>query len=109
LAGEESKHKVLLEAFLNNDALKMNFHETSDYKVSESVVLPKLTTEMSFKDGIALAMKKEEEAMVMYQQFADHCAEEEQKKMFLQLATMEQGHKTKLEEVYTNAAYVEVW
>lgn len=109
LAEEEMKHKVLLESFLKNEALTMKFQSTTDYKVSESVELPKLSPTMSFAEGIALAMKKEEEAMVMYQQFANASANPNQKNTFLQLAKMEQGHKTKLEGLYTNTAYIEVW
>ena len=33
----------------------------------------------------------------------------EQAKAFQELATMEQGHKTRLEELYTNMAFPEVW
>jgi len=109
LSEEEMKHKVLLEAFLKNESAQMNFHTSADYKISESVELPKLTPQMSFADGVALAMKKEEEAMNMYQQFADASVDANQKNTFLQLAKMEQGHKKKLEDLYTNTAYVEAW
>ena len=109
LAEEENKHKVILESFLNNESTQMNFQTTSDYKISESVELPKLTTSMSFTDGIALAMKKEEEAMTMYQQFANASMDPAQKNTFLQLAKMEQGHKVKLEGLYNNSAYNEIW
>jgi len=109
LADEELKHKKLLEGFLKDNSLKMNFSTGVDYKISESVELPKLTKEMSFSDGIALAMKKEEEAMEMYQKFADATADQDQKKTFLQLAKMEKTHKTRLEDMYTNTAYNEVW
>ncbi|HBX52074.1 MAG: hypothetical protein A2275_04550 [Bacteroidetes bacterium RIFOXYA12_FULL_35_11] len=109
LADEEMKHKKTLEAFLNNEAKQMHFQEAADYKISESVYLPVLTAEMSFADGIALAMKKEEEAMNMYNKFAEASTETAQRDMFIQLAKMEQGHKAKLEELYSNTAYTEVW
>lgn len=109
LADEEMKHKILLESFLSNEKSQMNFHNAPDYKISESVELPRLTAEMSFAEGIALAMKKEEEAMEMYQQFANASSNADQKNAFLQLAKMEQGHKIKLEGLYTNTAYTEVW
>ncbi|MBW6459122.1 MAG: ferritin family protein [Bacteroidales bacterium] len=110
LAEEEMTHKHILEAFLNNESLRLNFKESkSDYKVSEATELPPLTNDMSFADGIALAMKKEEEAMAMYKQFADASEDLNQKNTFLQLSKMEQGHKVKLEELYTNAAHIEAW
>lgn len=109
LAGEELKHKLLLESFLADGGKKLQFAETADYKIAETVELPKLTVGMSFVDAIALAMKKEEEAMKMYRKFADASSSAEQKEMFTQLARMEQGHKTRLETLYTDTAFVEAW
>jgi len=110
LAEEEKNHKRTLEAFLHNDSLKMNFKDSpADYRVTESIELPTLTSDMSFAEGIALAMKKEQEAMEMYRKFADAIQEPDQKNTFLQLSKMEQGHKARLEDLYTNAAYIEAW
>ncbi|MDX9929692.1 MAG: ferritin family protein [Bacteroidales bacterium] len=110
LAGEEMNHRRTLEGFLLNESLTLNFKNSrDDFKVSESVELPPLTTDMSFADGVALAMKKEEEAMDMYKKFAAASEDPGQKSTFLQLAAMEQGHKLKLEDLYTNAAFVEAW
>ena len=64
---------------------------------------------MAFKDAIALAMKKEQEAMEMYQQFADASEGAKQKETFLELAKMEKGHKVRLEGIYTDIAFIEVW
>ncbi len=110
LAEEEKNHKRILEGFLHDDSIQMNFKESkADYKVSESTPLPPLTSDMSFADGIALAMKKEEEAMEMYRKFADASEEPGQKNTFLQLSKMEQGHKVRLEHIFTNAAHIEEW
>lgn len=110
LADEESGHKVLLEGYLSNEMKDMKFKEEKDYKVAETVEAPKtLSTDMAFKDAIALAMKKEQEAMEMYQQFADASEGAKQKETFLELAMMEKGHKVRLEEIYTNVAFIEVW
>lgn len=110
LADEESGHKVLLEGFLSNEMKDMKFSDEKDYKVAETVEAPQtLSTDMAFKDAIALAMKKEQEAMEMYQQFADASEGAKQKETFLELAKMEKGHKVRLEEIYTNVAFIEVW
>ncbi len=109
LAEEELNHKRTLEGFLNNETKQMQFQETTDYKIAESSDLPQLTPEMSFADGIMLAIKKEQEAMEMYSNFAEVSLDDAQKQMFIQLANMEQGHKTKLEDLYSNTAYTEVW
>jgi rubrerythrin len=60
-------------------------------------------------DAIALAVKNEEEAMDMYKKMADCSTDAEQKKMFQSLSKMEQGHKVKLEDTFTNMAFPEVW
>ncbi len=110
LAEEEMKHKKTLEGFLNNQALKLNFNVAApDYKIAETIELPPLTSDMSFADGVALAIKKEQEAKEMYEQFAAATSNEAQKKVFLELATMELGHKVKLEAIYVDTAYNEIW
>ena len=110
LADEESGHKVLLEGYLSNEMKDMKFSDEKDYKVAETVEAPQtLSTDMAFKDAIALAMKKEQEAMEMYQLFADASEEDKQKETFLELAKMEKGHKVRLEDIYTNIAFIEVW
>lgn len=110
LAAEELSHKKTLEAFLKNESLNIAFKQIeTDYKISETVELPALKPDMSFADGIALAMKKEEEAMNMYKKFAELSSSPDQKKIFNELSKMEQGHKVKLEELYNSTAYTEAW
>ena len=108
LAAEESKHKHLLEDFLSN-VRPMHFDEVKDCGVSETVDRPKLSLSMKPADAIALAMKDEEAAMNLYNDLANLSNDSEQKKMFQSLATMEQGHKVRLEGVYTNAVFPVVW
>lgn len=108
LAKDELKHKVLLEGYVKN-AAELSFDEIRNTKVSETVESPKLSTDMKFVDAIALAMKKEEEAMAMYQEFALSSTDSKQQEMFMELSKMEAGHKAGLEEIYINAACVEAW
>lgn len=109
LAGEEQKHRQLLQAFLNNPAMPLRFKEEIDYKVSETIAVPLLSMEMKPADAIALAMKKEEEAMKTYNELARVSSHPDQSHEFSELAVMEQGHKTRLEKLYTNMAFPEVW
>lgn len=109
LAEEELGHKKFLKEFLTNDAASLELNEVSDYKIAETIDKPKLTVEMKFADAFGLAIKNEEKAMDMYKNLADICLDEEQKKLFLDLAKMEQMHKARLEEIYLNVAYAEVW
>ncbi len=108
LSKEELKHKVLLEGYVSSGS-ELSFDESKDYNVSQTVESPVLSTEMKFVDAIALAMKKEEEAMSMYSAFAAASVDAKQKEMFMELSKMEAGHKTGLEEVYVNVAFAEAW
>lgn len=109
LAAEEDRHKLALEGYLKRAPEKMHFSETQDYKIADALPTPPLTMDLKPVDGIVIAIKKELEAMQMYTQLAKASADEEQKKVFLELASMERGHKSKLEDVYTNMAFPEVW
>lgn len=108
LADEEKKHQDFLQGLLTQ-AKPMKFDENADYKIAETVDKPALSIAMKPADAMALAMKNEEEAMVMYAELAKASADKEQKKMFEQLSRMEQGHKVRLEGIYSDMAYVEVW
>ncbi len=109
LAAEEANHKKILEAFFKNPEKPLQFKQSDDYKVAETVEKPALSVTMKPADALALAMKREQEAMDLYNVFAKASDTEEQKAIFLELAKMEQGHKTHLETLYTNAAFPEVW
>jgi len=108
LATEEKQHRDFLQGLLTQ-AAPMKFDEGKDYKISETVDKPKLSLSMSPADAIGLAMKNEEEAMHMYSELAKASADKEQQKMFDSLASMELSHKVKLEGIYTDMAYPEVW
>jgi len=109
LAEEEKKHREFLQGFLSKDASKMKFAAGHDYKVGDALPSPKLTTDLKPLDGLVLAIKKELEAMQMYTQFANAAADTETQLLFSQLANMERSHKARLEDIYTNMAFPEVW
>ena len=60
-------------------------------------------------DAIALAMKKEEEAVKFYQGMAAVSQDEEIKGKFEYLAGMELIHKNRLENVFVEIGYPEVF
>ncbi|ABC78454.1 ferritin-like domain-containing protein [Syntrophus aciditrophicus] len=109
LAAEERGHRALLEGFLADESRIMKFQAGQNYKVSETVERPKLSMDMKPVDAIALAMKKEEDAMNLYLGFSQASDDAEQKNIFDKLAAMEQSHKAKLEDLYTNMAFPEAW
>jgi len=109
LAAQELKHREFLQDLMQGHVHHFHMPELEDFHISETVEKPKLTTEMKFADAVALAMKNEEEAMDMYSRLARGSADPDQKELFEELSRMEELHKVRLEEIYVNAAYGEVW
>jgi rubrerythrin len=109
LAGEEKQHREFLQGMLSKDVTKMHFDAKKDYKVANAMPSPPLSADMKPLDGIVVSIKKELEAMQMYTQLATLSTDTEQKFLFTQLANMESGHKARLEDLYTNMAFPEVW
>jgi rubrerythrin len=109
LAGEEKQHREFLQGMLTKDVAKMSFDAKKDYKVVNAMPSPPLSADMKPLDGLVVAIKKELEAMQMYSQLAGLSTVTEQKFLFTQLANMESGHKARLEDLYTNMAFPEVW
>ena len=87
----------------------MSLSEPVDYEIAETLDAPELSVDMSFPDAIALAIKREEDAMVMYGALSDSAHEPEKKEVFTNLKNMEKLHKTRLEEMYINVGYREIW
>ncbi len=109
LAGDEEQHKLTLEGFLKKDTGKIHFSQSNDYKVGDTLPSPPLTPDLKPIDGLVIAIKKELEAMQMYTQLANSSTDEGQKNIFVELASMERGHKSRLEDIYTNMAFPEAW
>ena len=109
LAGEEKGHREYLQKLLSRDITSLGFSSTKDYKVGDSIPTPALTPDMKPVDGLVVAIKKELAAMQMYTQLANNSDDAEVKKLFTDLATMERGHKTRLEDIYVNTAFAEAW
>ncbi|MCJ7773395.1 MAG: ferritin family protein, partial [Desulfobacterales bacterium] len=70
-AEEEKKHRSILKDVLAKGSFESVPKETRDYKVAESIDTLKLSMDMKPEDAIALAMKKEENAMKHYSGLAD--------------------------------------
>ena len=110
LAGEEKKHRELLQGMLTKDISKMKFDPSHDYKVGDKLPSPDLNVGMKPLEGLVVAIKRELEAMQMYTQLAKLATDTETQFLFSQLANMERGHKARLEDIYTNMAFPEnVW
>jgi len=108
-AAEENRHREILKQIYMSNRIGDYFEEGRDYHITEELDAPELSIDMKPADAIALAMKKEEAAMLQYTEMAASCPEAEKKKVFLDLAAMERGHKLKMENAFVDIGYPEVW
>ncbi len=108
-AEEEKNHQQLLKKILNNDNIQMQFGETRDYRVSETLDQPEVSDKMIPADAFALAMKNEEAAMKQYTSLAEGCKDTDMKRTFENLAAMERAHKLRMENAFVDIGYPEVW
>ncbi|SLM31747.1 Rubrerythrin [Desulfamplus magnetovallimortis] len=108
-AGEENKHREILTNLMVKGDAGGFFGKSKDYGISSTVEKPRITEKMTLADAFAIAMKNEENAMKMYHKMADDCKDDKIKKVFIDLAEMEKGHKHKMETSYTEVAYPEAW
>ncbi len=108
-AREEQGHKEQLKEIKAKGIQDFDFEGAADYKVSETVDLPLLSADMKPADAIALAMKKEEAAVKMYSHLASSVSDPALQKIYTELAQMETEHKARMEDLYTNMAFGEVW
>lgn len=106
---EEKKHRRILEGFRQDPSAAVTFEKVPDFHVSETVDEPPLSMDMKPADAIALAMKKEEAAMRQYSALAEVCTDPGRKKLFLELAAMERGHKSKMETAFVDIGFPEIW
>ncbi len=110
LAKEEKGHFELLERFRMNPVEIMKIAPPSaDWKIAESEDMPTLSTEMKPKDAIALAMKKEQQAVDFYRSLSEVSSTADTRQMFDNLANMELTHKHRLESIFIDIGYPEVF
>jgi rubrerythrin len=109
LAREEEQHRGTLETLRFDPLARVEFEEPEDTRVAEEEEVPEPSCEMTPKEAFGLAMKREQKAMEIYQKLASGCRDAETRKLYEELARMERGHKTKLERLFVDVAYSEVW
>jgi rubrerythrin len=108
-AKEEKHHQEILEKLTDVDESEFHFDTPPDYHVAESMDKPVVSDAMQPADAFALAMKREEEAMKLYQSFAQAATDPAKKNLFQELAMMEKNHKLKMENAFVNIGFPEVW
>lgn len=109
LAQDELGHKAFLQSCLKDPVLLARLPVPRDYKVAEATNEPDLSPGIRPADALALAMKKEQRAAELYQALAGASSDAVAQSMFANLARMELGHKTRLEHLFVDIGYPEVF
>jgi rubrerythrin len=103
-AQEEQKHQQLLEDFktkgLSASVEDYKFKWISDIKRSNYVVDLEYHRGMGYNEILMLAMKREEKALQLYNDFLDKADSEESRTLFKLLCQEEAKHKLALETMY---------
>ena len=108
LAKDELEHKAFLESCITPSGCALLGHP-HDTHLAEVMKAPAITSEMSPKEALIVAMKREEGSYHFYQRLAGFQPPGEAKDFLEKMAQMELGHKEKVEFIYANAAFPEVW
>jgi len=109
LAQDELGHKKFLQACMTDPALLSKVPLPTDYKVAEATDEPDLSFDMKPADALALAMQKELSAAQFYQGLAAAANDPVLSAMFSNLARMELGHKTRIENLFVDIGYPEAF
>lgn len=110
LASEEQKHKAFLMAYRDGQyagALKMN--AVIDYKIADYLDRPDPEKSLQSKDVYLIAAHRELNSYNFYTSLAEIQPEGEVKDILLRMASEEKKHKEKVEYLYTNTAFPEVF
>jgi len=109
MARQEQSHMDRLEKLRADPQAQMQFERVEDFGVAEQEEMPLISTDLSPKDAFGLAMKKEQAALETYTRWAAMASSDEVRRIYEELAEMERGHKARIEDLFVNAAFPEVW
>ena len=107
LVKQEKGHQEILERYLRGE-LKggmLGRENVPDYKIAEHFDQTEITPEMDLKDIFLLAANREKTSVEFYTQLSDVHPEGEIKSLLKRMASEEQGHKEKMERLYTEVAF----
>jgi rubrerythrin len=103
-AQEERKHQTMLEEFKTKgftaSMQEYNFKWITDIKRSDYVVDLEYSPGMAYNEILMLAMKREEKALKLYNDFLTQADSDESKTLFKILCQEEAKHKLALETMY---------
>jgi len=99
-AGEELKHKKLIENVREGKTIMHPKEKVPDLKLTDYFLPPEPTTSTDFQNALLVAIKKEEGSVKMYNYLASIQENDELKELFETLESEEKRHKLKLESIY---------
>lgn len=108
LAKDELEHKAFLESCLTPTGCTLT-GQAQDTHLAEIMKTPAITPDLTPKEALMVAMKREEGSYHFYQRLASLQPPGEAKAFLEKMAKMELGHKEKVEYLYANVAFPEVW
>ena len=108
LAQEELEHKAFLQSCFTADGCKL-VGQAQNVHLAELLKAPAFTPELSPKEAMVIAMKREEGSYKFYQSLAALQPPGEIQVFLEKMAQMELSHKEKVEYLYDNMAFPEIW
>ena len=108
LAKEELEHKAFLQSCFTSHGCTLA-GEAQNVHLAELLEAPAINAGMTIKEALAIAAKREEGAYRFYQALANLQPPGEVQAFLNKMAKVELQHKEKVEYLYDNAAFPEVW
>jgi rubrerythrin len=108
LAKEELEHQAFLQSCFTSQGCKL-VGEVQNVHLAELLETPAMRDDMSPKEALIIAMKREEGSHRFYQALAALQPPGEIQAFLEKMAEVELTHKEKVEYLYDNAAFPEVW
>jgi rubrerythrin len=108
LAKDELEHKAFLQSCFTAEGCKL-VGSPQNVHLAEMLKAPAFTEDLSPKEALVIAMKREEGSYKFYQGLAALQPPGEIRAFLEKMAQMELGHKEKVEYIYDNVAFPEVW
>jgi rubrerythrin len=108
LAKEELEHKHFLESCFSAAGCTLA-GEAHNTHLAELVAAPAIDEDLSPKEALVVAMKREEGSHRFYQTLAGLQPPGEIRAFLEKMAQVELTHKEKMEYLYDNVAFPEVW
>jgi rubrerythrin len=108
LAKEELEHKHFLQSCMTPQGCKLA-GQAQNVHLAELLKAPEFREDLSPKEALVIAMKREEGSYRFYQTLAALQPPGEIRAFLEHMAQVELNHKEKMEYLYDNVAFPEVW